>query len=55
MEVGGNTTVHTEKLGIDDGSDRQLVEQLHEAVVHLLVVLGQACMGEGVHSVLKLK
>lgn len=44
-----------EELAIDETGQRQAVEHIHRDVISLLVVLAQACIGEGVHSVRKLK
>jgi hypothetical protein len=47
--------VDAEELVIDDGGEGEVVEEVHDEVVHLLVVLGEACVGREVHSARKLK
>ena len=36
--------MHAEELLVDDGREGELIEKVHDAVVHLLVVLFEACL-----------
>lgn len=38
----GDSPVHAEELLVDDGREGELIEKVHDAVVHLLVVLVEA-------------
>ena len=44
-----------EELAVDEAGEGKAVEHVHGDVVGLLAVLAEACVQEGVHSVLKLK
>jgi hypothetical protein len=47
--------VDAQKLVIDQRREGEVVEEVHDQVVHLLVVLGEACIRGRVHSTRKLK
>lgn len=38
-DICGDAAVYAEELIVDDGGERQMIEKIHNEVVHLLVVL----------------
>jgi len=47
--------VQEQKLAVDEAGEGKAVEHVHGEVIGFLAVLAEACVEEGVHSVLKLK
>lgn len=55
LDIRGDATMNAQKAPIDQTCQRQGIEQLHDQVIDILIVLFQAYLPVSVHSCRKLK